>query len=94
VYRFDGAWAVKKEGGPVRTFSTQRKAVDAARKSLKGVRVGQLVVHGRDGRIRKCVTRGMPRVQDPPRKSRLAGPIGRAVAKIVLARVIGPPPPA
>src|SRR5437868_12331771 len=77
VYRSNGAWAVKKEGESARTFSTQREAVDAARASVKSERTGQFVVHGKNGEIRDYETHGMIRIQDPPKKSRMAGRIGR-----------------
>ena len=91
VYRSDGAWTVKKEGKSAKTFPTQRKAVDAAKKSVKRDRAGQFVVHGRNGEIREHGTRGMPPIQDPPKKSRMAGRIARAVGKLSLARVQSAP---
>jgi len=51
VYRSDGAWEVKKEGKSANIFSTQRKAVDAAKKSVKKEKAGQFVVHGRNGEV-------------------------------------------
>src|SRR5437660_1946946 len=78
VYRSDGS---------ARTFSTQREAVDAARASVKSERSGQFAVHGKNGEIREYETHGMIRIQDPPKKSRMAGRIGRAVGKVVLERV-------
>ncbi len=86
VYRSDGAWAVKKEGVGAETFATQREAVTAARESVRS-QAGQLVIHGADGRILEHETYGMTPVQDPPRKSRLARQIGRAVGKVALKRV-------
>ena len=86
IYRSDGAWAVKKEGVVAETFSTQREAVTAARQSVRS-KAGQLVIHGADGRILEHETYGMTPVQDPPRKSRLAKRIGRAVGRIALKRL-------
>jgi hypothetical protein len=46
IYRSDGAWAVKKEGKSARSFSTRRKAVDAAKESVKedgATRIGRAV---------------------------------------------------
>jgi hypothetical protein len=91
VYRSDGAWQVKKEGKSAKIFSTQRKAVDAAKKSVKKERAGQFVVHGRNGQIREYGTYRMTRIQDPPKKSRLAGRIARAVGKVALERVQSDP---
>jgi len=51
--RADG-WAVVTEGNskPSSLFDTQAEAVEAARKLAKA-RAGQLIVHGRTGRIRE-----------------------------------------
>lgn len=47
-------WAVVSEGNsrPSSVFDTQTEAIDAARKLAKNS-AGQLVVHGRNGRIRE-----------------------------------------
>src|SRR5579863_6229911 len=87
VYPSDGGWVVQKEGKTAETFPTQREAVEAARQIVKDKTAGQLVIHGRDGRIREHETYGMTRIQDPPKKSRLAKRIGRAVGKVALNRV-------
>jgi hypothetical protein len=93
VYPSDGGWVVQKEGKSAETFPTQRQAVEAARRTVKNKTTGQLVIHGRDGRIREHETYGMTRVQDPPKKSRLAKRIGRAVGKVALDRVQSDPHP-
>jgi Uncharacterized protein conserved in bacteria (DUF2188) len=87
IYQSDGAWAVKKEGKSAKTFSTQQKAVDAAKESVKKDGVGQFVVHRGNGQIREYSTYRMTRIQDPPKKSRMAFRIERAVGKIALERV-------
>lgn len=87
VYRSNGTWAVKKEGKSAKIFPTQREAVDAAKESVKSERAGQFVVHGKDGEIREYGTHGMTRIQAPPKKSRMATRIARAVGKVALARV-------
>jgi hypothetical protein len=87
IYPSNGGWAVKKEGKREETFSTQREAVTAAREIVKNQSAGQLVIHGRDGRIRDHETYGMTTIQDPPKKSRLAKRIGRAVGIVALKRV-------
>ena len=84
VYPSDAGWVVRKEGRRAETYPTQREAVDAARQSIKDSTQGQLVIHKRDGSIRDHQTYGMPRVQDPPKKSRLAKQIERAVEKVTL----------
>jgi hypothetical protein len=87
VYPADGVWATKKEGESAKTFSTQQKAVDAAKQTVKNERAGQFVVHGKRGEIREYETHGMTRIQDPPKKSRMAGRIARAVGTLALERV-------
>jgi hypothetical protein len=87
VYRSDEGWQVKKEGKSAKIFSTQQQAVEDAKKSVKKERAGQFVVHGRNGQIREYGTYRMTRIQDPPKKSRLAGRIARAVGKVSLERV-------
>ncbi len=86
VYRSNGSWVVKKEGVTAETFSTRRAAVTAARERARR-ETGQLVVYGPDGGIRKYETYGMAPVPDPPRKSRMAGRIGRAVGSVALKRI-------
>jgi len=89
IYRSDGAWTVKKEGKSARTFTTQRKAVEAARESVKKEKAGQFVVHGANGQIRKYEAHGMPRIQNPPKRSPIAGRILQAVGSLALRRAIG-----
>lgn len=90
VYPEDGAWAVNRDGACAETFATQREAVKAARDAARRAG-GQLVIHGQDGRITEHETYGMTVIQDPPKKSRLARTIGRAVGKIALERIQGGP---
>ena len=87
VFQSDGAWTVRKEGAVAEMYRTQGEAIKAARATAKKSNGGQLVIHARDGRIREHETYGMTPVQDPPRKSRLAKRIGRAVGKAALKRV-------
>lgn len=49
----EGEWAVRKGGSSrdTRRFSTQKEAIRAARRIAKN-QGGELLVHGRDGRIR------------------------------------------
>ncbi len=93
IYPSNGGWAVQKEGRRPTTFPSQRKAIEAARQSVRDNAAGQLVIHGRDGRIREHEAYGMTRIQDPPRKSRLAKRIGRAVGKVALERIQSDPLP-
>lgn len=93
VYPSDGTWSVKKEGIVARTYRTQGEAIKSARRIAKQADGGQLVIHGRDGRILEHETYGMTPVQDPPKKSRLAKRIGRAVGRVALKRVQSDPKP-
>jgi len=87
VFSAEGAWAVKSEGAKGRIYPTQREAIAAARQSIRERPAGQLVIHGKNGRIREHHTYGMTRIQDPPKRSRAAKRISRAVGKIALQRV-------
>jgi hypothetical protein len=87
IYPSHGGWVVQKEGKRAETFPTQREAVEAARQIVRRNTAGQLVIHGRDGRIREHETYGMTQIQDPPKKSPLARRIGQAVGKVALERV-------
>jgi hypothetical protein len=87
----DGHWMVQREGDYARVFSTQREAIAIARAGArKGS--GQLVVHGRNGRIRQHDTYGMPPIQDPPGKK--SAKIEKAVGKITRDRIGADPLPA
>lgn len=87
VFPSDGTWVVKREGKSGKIFVTQREAVQAARKSVKTEKAGQFVVHGTDGKIEEHGAYRMTAVQDPPKKSRRAIDIERAVGKISLRHI-------
>jgi hypothetical protein len=87
VFPSDGTWVVKREGKSGKTFVTQGEAIQAARKSVRTEKAGQFVVHGTDGKIKDHGAYRMTPVKDPPRKSRRAGDIERAVGEISLRRV-------
>jgi hypothetical protein len=55
----EGRWAVKPEGAkqPSSTHSTQREAIDRGRQVAED-RGGELLIHGRDGRIRERDSHG------------------------------------
>jgi len=94
VYLSDKGWAVKREGGSARSvFSTQREAIESARVIALKAAPSQMVVHGRDGRIRDHVTHGLPKVQDPPGRNAAAKRIQKAVGKLVLERLTADPRP-
>lgn len=49
----DGGWAIQtSRNGTGRRFGTQQDAVVAAREALRSTGGGELIIHGRDGRIR------------------------------------------
>lgn len=69
VPRSDG-WAVRSERNtlPTSIHSTQRQAVDVARKLAKKIAATQLVIHGRDGRIKERDTYSIDPL--PPKEPR------------------------
>jgi len=87
----NGQWAVKKDDSAKgRTYSTQKEAIGAARKIVRGMSAGQIVVHGRDGSIRIRENRGLPAIQKSPVKSTLGRKaIERAVSTVILERLLG-----
>lgn len=88
VYLSNGAWAVKKDGRRADIFDTKQEAVKVARRDAKKARTGQVAVHAKDGRVQEHRTYGMPKVQDPPKKGRLAPEmIAKAVAEVALRRL-------
>jgi hypothetical protein len=61
----DGRWQIKEEGRrPRQACRTQRQAISAARTEAKARQPSQVIVHGRDGRIRTEYTYG-----DDPRRT-------------------------
>ena len=87
-----GGWAVKGGGNSGSVHSTKRDAIEHARHLAKSAASGQMVIHNSDARIAEHVTYGLPRVQKPPRKSRLGTKrIEQAVSKIVLDRLESDP---
>jgi putative intracellular protease/amidase len=56
VVPYDGAWTFKHEHGePEGTFRTQKHAIEAAREHGRAHGDWELVIHGRNGRIRDAV---------------------------------------
>jgi uncharacterized protein DUF2188 len=88
VFPSGKGWAVKQEGTKSGgLYSTQKQAIESARLIAKESAPSQMVVYGRDGLIKKHVTHGLPRVQDPPGASRRSKEIERAVVRVVLEHV-------
>lgn len=64
----DKGWAVIKEGGDRRTFApTQKSAEKIAKQYATNGGGGEVVIHGRDGRIRDKDTMAPARDPFPPR---------------------------
>lgn len=88
VYPSDGAWAVKKDGKPAGLFVTKREAMEVAVRDGKKAKAAQVVVFGKEGHIEERRTYGLPRIQDPPKRGRLAPEkIAQAVGRVVLSRL-------
>jgi hypothetical protein len=53
-------WKLQKEGSqsPIKTFDTKREAVDFGRNKAKESRLGQLIIHKKDGIIQEERTYG------------------------------------
>ena len=83
-------WAVKCAGNGATgaVFATQKGAVASARSIVRKRESGQVVIHGKTGRIAVSEVRGMPKIQKSPVKSSLGRwNIERAVSKLVLERL-------
>jgi hypothetical protein len=83
-------WAVRGGGagkaGAV--FATQKDAVVRARVIVRKNASGQIVVHGKNGRITASGVHGLPQIQKPPVKSSLGSKnIQRAVSELVRERL-------
>lgn len=64
-------WAVKKAGTKSAVYSTQGEAITAATRLAKGKREAQVVLLKPGGKFVVKEVRGLPMVQDPPKKSSL-----------------------
>lgn len=81
----DGGWLVRRDANSkAGTYRTQKEAIKGAREIARSAESGQVVIHGRDGRIREHDTYGMPKIQDPPGKKSSA--IEKAVSKVTRDR--------
>jgi hypothetical protein len=69
-------------------YATQKEAIAAARKMFRQSTVGQIVVHGRNGSIRRPYVYGLPTVQRSPQKSDLGTKaIEKAVSTVIRERL-------
>ena len=86
----DKGWAVKREGSTKTgaCFSTQKDALAGARFIVKKSASGQIVIHGKTGRIVASEVHGLPKIQKPPVKSSLGSKnIEKAVSNLVRERL-------
>jgi hypothetical protein len=83
-----GKWSVQKIGRKASVFSTQGKAIKAARELAREGREAQVVAYEPSGKLHTITVRGLPVVQKPPTKSRIGNAaISKAVAKLVRKRL-------
>jgi hypothetical protein len=90
VFPSGKGWAVKTAGNGAAGafFTTQQDAVASARSIVRKSDSGQVVIHGKTGRIAVSEVRGLPKIEKSPVKSSLGrGNIERAVSKLVLERL-------
>jgi hypothetical protein len=90
VVPFGKGWAVKGERASKRGafFFTQKDAVAGARFIIRKRASGQIVVHGKTGRIHASEVHGLPKIQKPPVKSSLGSKnIEKAVSELAQQRL-------
>jgi uncharacterized protein YdaT len=65
----DGGWDIGKEGSPRKSghADTQQAAIDRAREIVHNAGGGEVVIHGRDGKIRDKDTVAPGNDPNPPR---------------------------
>lgn len=83
-------WTVRRQGSSKAgaVFATQKDALAEARAIVKRSASGQVVIHGRGGRLIAAGVHGLPKIQKSPVKSSLGSKnIQRAVSRIVLDRL-------
>lgn len=83
-------WLLRKAGTTdKRVFTTQREAVASARRHFNST--GQIVVHDAQGKIRRAVSYGLPKIQ-PPRAGNHAKAmrIEKAITSMILGDVLSP----
>ena len=80
----NGDQSAPKKAPTERVYSTQRKAVEAARRMTRRSSASQIVVFGRDGSIRRREVHGLPTVQ----RSRLKSDLGRKAIEKAVSAVI------
>jgi hypothetical protein len=80
-------WVIRTGTKASGLYRTQKIAVDAARRMMKRNSIQELIVHGRDGAVRRRLTCVLPAVQEPPVKATLgAKAIEDAVMSVLRQR--------
>jgi|SRR6185437_15500444 len=87
VYPHTGGWAVKRFGGKITIFPTQKKAVTEARTRARRLSPSQVVVLGRGGAIRASIPYGLPKILRHPLPNPNRKRIERAVGLMVLEKL-------
>lgn len=84
-------WSIRKEGVAMRSSSvypTLNRALDVARGRVQRSRAGQIVVHLRDGSMRRHNVHGLPAMPASPHRSDLGTrAIKRAVSAVIRERL-------
>ena len=84
-------WLLRKAGTTGKQiFTTQRDAVANARRHFAGS-TGQIVIHNAEGKIRRAVSYGLPKIQ-PPHSSNHAKAmkIEKALTSMILGDILSP----
>jgi len=88
----DGGWTIRKEGVVRRSpgvYSTLNQALEVARRTVQRSRAGQIVVHLRDGSMRRHDVHGLPPLPASPYKSDIGTrAIKRAVSAVIRERLM------
>lgn len=81
-------WAVKKDGAKASIHSTQDAAIKAATRLAKDQNEAQVVVVKPNGKLVVKEVRGLPAVQNPPKKSSLGtARISKAISAALKKRL-------
>jgi hypothetical protein len=94
VYPISGGWEVKGDTAgkgksnaqTVKVFSNQKEAIQNGRAMVREAAPSQLVIFGKDGRVRDHITYGIPKIQEPPVRAKGSLKIERAVGRVALSR--------
>lgn len=87
----DGGWTIRKEGVARRptVYPTLNRALEVARVTVRRSRAGQIVVHLRDGSMRRYEVHGMPPLPPSSHKSDIGTKtIKRAISAVIRKRLM------